>query len=384
MLHGTVKSRLNYARKSLKTAISQFETDNNVKLYSLSSLPIFFLVFKDLSEVLALAAGTAGAATVAGGAVGGGASVAGGSIGGGAAAAGGTVGGGAVAGNAGAAVSGVGAAAAGSAGGVGAIGFLGTVAGKVAIAAAVVFLGGAAAFAVTLSLRNEPSDGNAVKQEYVEPSTIINDPEVDCIIEDIEVEPGSNLNSGIKYSYYDVEGNLLLYQVYEWTVIEEYGEEEIISSSYYYADGTPWDIREYSNYDYGDYPQYGWYGVETYTENNVRYYPDGTIYTHTSYEYANRHEVRENYYNADGSLRSYGIYEYAEVADNRWERIKGTRYNPDGSVRAYNTFEYDENGELKRDNFYNADGDLQYYYISVYDETGVRQEGYNPDGTPRN
>lgn len=47
---GTVKSRLNYARKSLKTAINTFEVKHDVKLYSLASLPLFYLFFRGIAE----------------------------------------------------------------------------------------------------------------------------------------------------------------------------------------------------------------------------------------------------------------------------------------------------------------------------------------------
>ena len=425
---GTVKSRLNYARKSLKTAVSQFETDNNVKLYSLSGLPIFFLVFKDLSEAMALGAGVAGAAAVAGGVIGGGAATTGGTLGGSAAVAGGTaigetvaaasggtvattgaagvVSGGAVAatGAAGVASGGTVAAAgaagsasvaagggtiaaagtAGTAGGAGATaGFLGTVAGKVAVAAAVAVVGGAAVVAVTQTLGNGDSavESNAVKQEFVDPWTIIYSSQED-ILENLDVEPGSNLDSRAKDSWYDKDGNLLVYQVVEMAVIQVCGETHCVSSKYYYPDGTLWYTQEYSNYSYSDYPQYGWYGVETYTENVMAYYSDGTVFTNCSYEFAQGYEISCTYYDNDGLVRSYAEYEYAELDNGRWERVKGSRYDADGSLIAYNTFEYDENGELIRDNFYNADGELQYYHIRVHDENGTREEGYNADGTP--
>lgn len=63
---GTVKSRLNYARKSLKDAVNKFEKNNDIKLYSISGLPIFYLVFRAASEGWST---TAGAAAVAGGAI---------------------------------------------------------------------------------------------------------------------------------------------------------------------------------------------------------------------------------------------------------------------------------------------------------------------------
>ena len=63
---GTVKSRLNYARKSLKDAVNKFEKNNDVKLYSISGLPIFYLVFRASSEGWFAAA--SGAAVATGGA----------------------------------------------------------------------------------------------------------------------------------------------------------------------------------------------------------------------------------------------------------------------------------------------------------------------------
>lgn len=65
---GTIKSRLNYARKALKTAISKFETDNNVKLYSLASIPVFYLVFREMVAASVVTGSAAGAA-VAGSAI---------------------------------------------------------------------------------------------------------------------------------------------------------------------------------------------------------------------------------------------------------------------------------------------------------------------------
>ena len=47
---GTIKSRLNYARKSIKEAVGQFERKNNVKLYSLGAFPVFFMLFRTQAE----------------------------------------------------------------------------------------------------------------------------------------------------------------------------------------------------------------------------------------------------------------------------------------------------------------------------------------------
>lgn len=87
---GTVKSRLNYARKALKKSVESYEKKHNIKLHSFSFLPLFLLFFgKDLmpmakmvqvqavvSQTASAALGgisfTAGAATATGsGAVGG-------------------------------------------------------------------------------------------------------------------------------------------------------------------------------------------------------------------------------------------------------------------------------------------------------------------------
>ena len=108
---GTVKSRLNYARKSIKDAVLSLEVNEGTKLYSLAAFPVFALIFRqELSGWLLKAAdlvmpfftsggvyhaatAAAGGAAIAGGSIGGGAQIAGGSIGGGAQVAGGSIGG---------------------------------------------------------------------------------------------------------------------------------------------------------------------------------------------------------------------------------------------------------------------------------------------------
>lgn len=44
---GTVKSRLNYARKQIKKAVLDTEKKEGIKLYSLSAFPLFWLLFRD-------------------------------------------------------------------------------------------------------------------------------------------------------------------------------------------------------------------------------------------------------------------------------------------------------------------------------------------------
>ena len=47
---GTVKSRLNYARKTIKNAVLDLEVNENTRLYSLSHIPLFLLVFREAVE----------------------------------------------------------------------------------------------------------------------------------------------------------------------------------------------------------------------------------------------------------------------------------------------------------------------------------------------
>ena len=56
---GTVKSRLNYARKSLKSAVESYEKKNNVKLHSFAFLPFMLWLLKSTAEETAVAAAAA-------------------------------------------------------------------------------------------------------------------------------------------------------------------------------------------------------------------------------------------------------------------------------------------------------------------------------------
>lgn len=49
---GTVKSRLNYARKNIKAAVLETEKREGIKLYSLSGLPLFALLFHEQVEAV--------------------------------------------------------------------------------------------------------------------------------------------------------------------------------------------------------------------------------------------------------------------------------------------------------------------------------------------
>src|SRR5690606_16922884 len=51
---GTVKSRLNYARKQIKQAVLDTEKREGVKLYSLSTLPLFTLLLREEVATIAV------------------------------------------------------------------------------------------------------------------------------------------------------------------------------------------------------------------------------------------------------------------------------------------------------------------------------------------
>ncbi len=63
---GTVKSRLNYARKSIKDAVIDLNVKQGTKLYSLGAFPLLWLVFRENVEALVTAGGTAAAVGSAG------------------------------------------------------------------------------------------------------------------------------------------------------------------------------------------------------------------------------------------------------------------------------------------------------------------------------
>lgn len=63
---GTVKSRLNYARKSIKNSVETYEKKNNVKLHSFAFLPFMFWLLKAAAEESAGAAAAAAPGVAAG------------------------------------------------------------------------------------------------------------------------------------------------------------------------------------------------------------------------------------------------------------------------------------------------------------------------------
>ena len=56
---GTVKSRLNYARKAIKNAVVELDINENTRLYSLNAIPLFFIVFKTTVEQFSFATSVA-------------------------------------------------------------------------------------------------------------------------------------------------------------------------------------------------------------------------------------------------------------------------------------------------------------------------------------
>ena len=75
---GTVKSRLNYARKAIKEAVIDLDVREGTRLYSLSSLPLIFWVFRMLADNMKIVpVGATAAASVSGASVAGGAASAG-------------------------------------------------------------------------------------------------------------------------------------------------------------------------------------------------------------------------------------------------------------------------------------------------------------------
>lgn len=64
---GTVKSRLNYARKAIKAAVIDLAENQGTKLYSLSALPLFYILFRQAVAEFAFAGATAGVTGVVAG-----------------------------------------------------------------------------------------------------------------------------------------------------------------------------------------------------------------------------------------------------------------------------------------------------------------------------
>lgn len=62
---GTVKSRLNYARKSIKASVEEYEKKNNIKLHSVGMFPLFAWLFSGTQTVMPAATAAAVAVGIA-------------------------------------------------------------------------------------------------------------------------------------------------------------------------------------------------------------------------------------------------------------------------------------------------------------------------------
>ena len=77
---GTIKSRLNYARKSIKDSVLNIEKTQGTKLYSFGAIPVLLLIFKNTAQAAVPASAVAGTGAALAGMYGTGGSVAGSSV----------------------------------------------------------------------------------------------------------------------------------------------------------------------------------------------------------------------------------------------------------------------------------------------------------------
>ena len=113
--------------------------------------------------------------------------------------------------------------------------------------------------------------------------------------------------------------------------------------------------------------------------------------------------IKNSYYNADGTLQCYSIYEYDSKGnridkmyslgadtyiipeyDSDWNLIKANYYYvSDNTFSFYILFEYDSKGNSIKDSYYSPDGTLQCYSINEYDSNGnrIKESWYNADGS---
>lgn len=286
---GTVKSRLNYARKAIKDAVIDLDVNANTRLYSLSMVPLFLMAFKAAVEHFAfagagVAAGAAGAEVI-------GANVAADSaLGANAGAVGGNVAaGGANAGVAAGGATASGVATGGAMAGKAATGFLaktlGTLGGKIAagvIATGALVAGGVAIHdAVT---DDEPKDETTVYEASTEEAatedTTENTTEVDYVALNEEIHGyymeviATAYNEGISptgesvtfasadaayvygdYAIIDLDGDgldeLILRCNYMAYVYGYNPETDVVTEKLAYADVAHINIADYVFYDNG-------------------------------------------------------------------------------------------------------------------------------------
>ena len=212
---GTVKSRLNYARKAIKEAVVNLDINENTRLYSLATVPLFLLVFRETVERFFLAEGvtstvaagtssSAGAGTVGGNTVATGTSSSAGA---------GTVGGNAVAGK----------TVTGTMGKV-----FGTMAGKIAtgVMAGAVILGGGIAIhnAVTEDV-DDLGEDYSITTEVAE--NVID--EVDMVANSIDLEYGD----AVTLKYHQIITELCEYGMWpDGTYIETEADLDLSEHEY--------------------------------------------------------------------------------------------------------------------------------------------------------
>ncbi|RMI87772.1 RHS repeat domain-containing protein [Candidatus Phytoplasma solani] len=141
--------------------------------------------------------------------------------------------------------------------------------------------------------------------------------------------------------------------------------------------------------------------VKSVKDKKIYYNPDGSIEHYLIYEYnAQGQLIKKTFYNPDGSIDFYYIYEY----NTQGQLIKKIYYNPDGSIEGYLIYEYNAQGQLIKSDgsnehyliyeynaqgqlikntFYNPDGSIDFYFIYEYNTQGqlIKKIYYNPDGS---
>lgn len=142
-------------------------------------------------------------------------------------------------------------------------------------------------------------------------------------------------------------------------------ERRRVRDDYYNADGT------LDNYEIIIWRDNG------YRED--RYDADGTfLYStnHTNLQNDSEFYSRVDSYDATGTLTQYALYGHN----------KTQHYDPDGTPLGYEIYEYNEAGQQTKWLRYHADGELREYYVTEYDLDGnrTRYTHYDADGTEMN
>ncbi len=260
-------------------------------------------------------------------------------------------------------------------------------------------------------LSNVPEElqGNQVladKIAAVLTETVMND---DGSYHVIQYDDNANI---ITISYYFADGTLDIIEEYDesgkvfkessylsdgtlyyWHFVEEYHENDIRAKIRAYNEGSPgYHISEF--YEDGKNYKTAWYGsddtvsswhIYEYHDNGnyaitTTYNADGSVHKIDESNEDGVH-IKSTLYNLDGSVNSWHIPEYDENGNN----IKTTSYDADGVVYNWTVYEYDANGNKIKTTDYNGDGSVNRWYVDEYDENGkhVNRTAYNADGSVR-